>query len=190
MKHTLLFVDDEENILSSLLRLFHDEDYKILTAKSAEEGLEKVIDKGSDISLVMSDHMMPGMKGVDFLVEVKGLAPDIVRIMLTGQTDLGATIEAINKGEVYRFITKPWNDDELVLTIKQSLEYRDLRYTNQDLTNTVKKHHYFIRKLEEHHPDITEVVKTPSGRIIVDRNELTDVSLEELGRMASAKFSC
>ncbi len=190
MKHTLLFVDDEENILSSLSRLFQGEGYNIVMAKNAEEGLEKIADKELTISLVMSDHMMPGMKGVDFLVEVKGLAPDIVRIMLTGQADLGSTIEAINKGEVYRFITKPWNDDDLVLTIKQSLEYRELRYRNQHLTNIVKKHHYFIKKLEEHHPDITEVIKGSNGSIIIDRNEITDVSLEEIDRMTSEKFSC
>ncbi len=185
MTHTLLFVDDEENILSSLKRLFMDEKYEILTATSAEEGLKRLVD--NEISLIISDQMMPGMKGVDFLAEVKDIAPDIVRILLTGYADLEATIAAINKGEVYRFITKPWNDKELVVTVRQSLEYRDLVLVNRVLTDQVKKHRYFARKLEEENPGITEVIKDSSGNVVITRDDLRDVSLEELGEMASDK---
>jgi DNA-binding NtrC family response regulator len=179
MTDTLLFVDDEENILSSLKRLFMDENYEILTVTSAEEGLKVVVD--NELSLIISDQMMPGMKGVDFLGEVKDIAPDVVRILLTGYADLEATISAINKGEVYRFITKPWNDDELVVVVRQSLDYRDLVLKNRVLTDSVKRHSYFIKRLEEEHPGISKVVKGRDGSIIIDPKDVLDVSLEELG---------
>ena len=179
MTHTLLFVDDEENILRSLKRLFLDENYDILTVTSAEEGLKVVVDK--ELSLIISDQMMPGMKGVDFLSEVKDIAPDVVRILLTGYADLNATIAAINKGEVYRFITKPWNDEELVVIVKQSLEYRELVMSNRTLTDSVKRHSYFINRLEEEHPGISHVVKGRDGAVIIDPKDVPDVPLEELG---------
>ena len=137
MQHSILFVDDEQNILNSLVRLLRNEDYKVLTALSGTEGL-KVIEE-NDISLVVSDYMMPGMTGVDFLIKVKEMSPDTIRIMLTGRADLEATINAINKGEVYRFINKPWDDDELLLMIKQSLENRDLALNLIDPGKTVNK---------------------------------------------------
>ena len=99
MKHTILFVDDEENILSALVRLFRKEDYEIVTAISGMDGM-KIIEE-REIPLVISDHRMPGMTGVDFLAKVKEISPDTIRIMLTGYADLEAAIAAINKGEVY-----------------------------------------------------------------------------------------
>ena len=185
MKGTLLFVDDEENILKSLDRLFLDEDYNTMTATSGEDGLRLVVD--NRIDLIISDQMMPGMKGVEFLSEVKDISPDTVRILLTGYADLEATIGAINKGEVYRFITKPWSDEELLVTVKQSLEYGDLVLKNRSLVDTVKKHRYFLARLEEEHPGISDVVKGRDGAVIIDPKDLLDVSLEELGVEQSAK---
>ena len=178
MGHKLLFVDDEKNILNSLMRLFLDESYEIETALSAEEGLNMIIDK--EISLVITDQMMPGMKGVDFLAEVKHISPETIRILLTGYADLEATIAAINRGEVYRFITKPWSDEELLLTVKQSLEYRDLVVRNRTLIETVKQHSYFVNRLEEVHPGITGVVKDKEGIVILDPTDMLKVSLEDL----------
>lgn len=166
MKHTLLFVDDEESILSSLARLFRREDYNILTALSGRKGLEII--KEQNISLVVSDHMMPNMTGVDFLAEVKEISPDTIRIILTGYADLDATMDAINRGEVYRFITKPWNDKELSATVSQSLDYRDLIFKNRSLTKTVSRQSNLLEKLEEKHPGITEVERTANGTIIID----------------------
>lgn len=178
MRPTLLLVDDEEFILNSLVRLFRNEDYEIFTATSGAEALTVMED--NDISLVISDHMMPEMDGIEFLSRAKEVSPDTVRIMLTGYADLGAAIEAINKGEVYRFITKPWNDNELKVTVKQSLEYRDLMLTNRSLSRTVKRQTYLLNKLEERYPGISEVSRAEDGAIIIDEEELSDISIDDL----------
>lgn len=166
MKHSILFVDDEKSILSSMTRLFRKEDYNILTASSGEEGL-KILEE-NEISLVVSDHMMPGMRGVDFLSKAKELSPDTIRIMLTGYADLEATMAAINKGEVHRFITKPWNDKELLFTVKQSLDYRTLLLENVILTKAVRKQRATLKTLEEQYPGITDVKKDEYGAVIIE----------------------
>lgn len=178
MRHTILFVDDEESILSSLLRLFRKEDYEIFTATGGREGL-KIIEE-NEISLIISDHRMPVMTGVEFLSEVKEISPDTIRIMLTGYADLEAAVAAINKGEVYRFISKPWNDEELLLTVRQSIEYRDLMMMNSKLTRTVRRQSHILDKLEDHYPGISEVSREEDGSILVDEEELENMSLEEL----------
>ncbi len=120
---TLLLVDDEENVLHSLKRLLHQEGYTILTASNGEEGLEKL--ESTPVALVISDQRMPGKSGVDFLRLVKERWPETVRIMLTGYADIEAAIAAINSGEVFRFITKPWNEGEIKEVIRQALERYD-----------------------------------------------------------------
>ncbi len=117
---TLLLVDDEENVLHSLKRLFHKEGYNILTASNGIEGLEKL--NSHQVSLVISDQRMPRMSGVDFLRQVKKRSPETIRIMLTGYTDIEVAIAAINDGEVYRYITKPWDEKEIKYTIHQALD--------------------------------------------------------------------
>lgn len=108
---TVLFVDDEQNILNAIKRLFIEDDIQILTAASGHEALE--ILKINTISVVVSDNLMPGMNGIEFLLKAKVLSPDAIRIMLTGCNDIQSAINAINRGEVYKFITKPWDNEEL-----------------------------------------------------------------------------
>jgi putative nucleotidyltransferase with HDIG domain len=108
---TLLFVDDEQNILNAMKRLFMEDDMRILTATSGDEALD--ILKKNDIAAIISDNLMPGINGIEFLLKAKALSPDAVRIMLTGCNDIQSAINAINRGEVYKFITKPWDNDEL-----------------------------------------------------------------------------
>ena len=125
-QNTILIVDDDkENILKTLERLMENEGYKIFLAENGLNGLEII--KREDIHLVISDHRMPNMDGTKFLQEVKKILPDTIRIMLTGHADLEVAIKAINEGEVYRFITKPWNNVELLSTIKQGVEYYNLQ---------------------------------------------------------------
>ncbi|MBM2837739.1 MAG: response regulator receiver protein [Deltaproteobacteria bacterium] len=178
MKPTILFVDDEENILSSLVRLFRKENYDLLTATGGKDGLKIV--ESREISLVISDQMMPVMTGVDFLTRVKDISPDTIRIMLTGYADLEAAISAINKGEVYRFISKPWNDEELKLTVRQSLDYRDLVLKNRSLTRTVKKQYDVLKTLEKDYPGISTVSRSEDGAILIDEDALEDFSIDEL----------
>ena len=130
-KHTVLFVDDEENILHALRRLFRREGYHILTATSGPEGLELV--RENEVSLVISDQRMPQMIGAEFLGHVRDLAPHAVRIMLTGYSDIEAATQAINEGGVYRYITKPWDDEELKITVREALERFELEQRNREL---------------------------------------------------------
>ena len=121
---TLLFVDDEANILSSLRRLFRPEGYQIITATSAKEGLEILALGGVD--LVISDMRMPEMDGAHFLEIVSEQWPDVIRILLTGYADISSAIHAINKGKIYKYISKPWEDNDIKSTVHQALERQQL----------------------------------------------------------------
>lgn len=178
MKQAIMFVDDEQNILNSLVRLFRNENYEIFTATSGADALKILED--NEVSLIISDHRMPEMSGVEFLSKVIEITPDTIRIMLTGYADLEASIDAINKGEVYRFITKPWKDEELRLTVKQSIEYRDLMLANRTLTRTVKRQSQVLKKLEDHHPGISEISRSEDGSIMIDDDDWDDLSLEDI----------
>ncbi len=107
----LLLVDDETNILRSLSRLLRRDSYTILTASSGREGLE--ILQQQPVQVIVSDQRMPEMSGVEFLSKARELYPDTIRIALSGYTDLNSVTEAVNKGAIYKFLTKPWEDDEL-----------------------------------------------------------------------------
>jgi response regulator RpfG family c-di-GMP phosphodiesterase len=120
----ILFVDDEANILSSLNRLFRPLGYKIYTAESGAKGLEVL--QQHTIDLVVSDMRMPEMNGAQFLEKVRENWPDTVRILLTGYAEIGATIDAINKGQIYRYVSKPWEDSDIALTIKLALVQKKL----------------------------------------------------------------
>ncbi len=118
----LLLVDDEENILRSLQRVLRKEPYQISTAMSGEDALALLDDQTFD--LVISDARMPGMDGPTLLSEIKRNWPWCIRILLTGYTDINSTIKAINDGQIYRYISKPWDDEELKLVIRQALAFQ------------------------------------------------------------------
>ncbi len=133
----VLFVDDEENILKSIKRLFMEESYEILTASSGEEAL-RLLKDCQDIGLIVTDQRMPGMQGVDLLKQANVISPDTLRIMLTGYTDINAAIDAINKGGAYQYITKPWKDDELIQIVRNAVSRYALARENKRLAEIVK----------------------------------------------------
>ncbi len=133
-KHTILCVDDEQHNLDALRRTLRKE-YTIITALSGPEGLEVL--KNNKISLIISDQRMPNMSGVEFLKKTIEMSPDIVRIVLTGFTDVEDLIGAINTGQVYRYITKPWDPNDLKVTIKRALESFELTLENRQLFEDV-----------------------------------------------------
>jgi YesN/AraC family two-component response regulator len=141
----VLCVDDEIHILSSLRRLLFMEDYELLTANNEDEALE-LLEK-HEIQLVISDYRMPEINGVRLLQKVKEKYPETVRVILSGYVDVDIIVEAINKGEVYRFITKPWNDDELKASILQCLEHYEIIRKNSEL----------LKKVEEQNEELTKV---------------------------------
>lgn len=144
-KHTILLVDDEENILNALNRALRREGYRILTATSGQAGLS--IMERVKITLVLSDHKMPGMEGVEFLAEVKKRSPETIRMMLTGYADMQAVVAAINRGEVYRFITKPWNDEEIKLIIRDAFRHYDLIQENCELHELTQRQNLILKDL-------------------------------------------
>ncbi len=144
----ILCVDDESNVLKALRRLFMDEDYDIITATSGEEGLEELNDNPG-IQLVISDYRMPGMNGVDFLKEVFERRPDTIRIVLSGYADTAAIVAAINEGKIYKFIPKPWNDDDLRVTIDKALELYFLQKENVSLTKELQDSNEELRMINE-----------------------------------------
>jgi response regulator RpfG family c-di-GMP phosphodiesterase len=117
---TVLFIDDEQSIRNAIERMYLErDDVRCLFAASGQEGLD--ILGREEVWVVVSDYMMPGMRGVEFLSRVKGASPETVRIMMTAFADISITIDAINKSEAYRFVTKPWNNLELMNTVDEAL---------------------------------------------------------------------
>lgn len=129
----VLLVDDEPNILKTLRRLFMDDDYDIHTAGNGLEGLA-LIENGLRPAVIISDQRMPEMGGAEFLAKAKALVPESIRMVLTGYADINAAVAAINQGGIYRYILKPWNDDELRQTVSEALRYYQLKAENQSLT--------------------------------------------------------
>jgi DNA-binding NtrC family response regulator len=142
MSYKILIVDDEPANLRTLARLFR-EDYEVLTAASGDEALALLA--RHDVAVLITDQRMPGMTGIELLKKTVPLRPRMVRIILTGYTDVDALVEAINCGQVYRYVAKPWNNDELRLTVKRALEHfesnkrsAELDFTNQRLVSRIQ----------------------------------------------------
>lgn len=135
---TLLFVDDEPAILSALRRLFRPLGYRILLAESGDAALEVLAREPVD--LVLSDMRMPGMNGAQLQQIVCQRWPDVARLLLTGYADISSTIAAINQGEIQRYIAKPWDDQELLLAVREGLERARLRQENRRLLALTQAH--------------------------------------------------
>ncbi|EKS9793904.1 MULTISPECIES: HD domain-containing phosphohydrolase [Burkholderia] len=122
---SILLVDDEPSVLSALRRVFRPAGYAILTAESGEAALEVLA--STEVDLIVSDMRMPGMSGAEFLARARSLYPDTMRILLTGYAEIASVVQAVNDGGVYRYLNKPWDDHDLLLTLEQALEQRRLR---------------------------------------------------------------
>ncbi len=128
---TILCVDDEPNILSSLRRLFRTKGFQVRVAEGGRAGLALL--ETETVDLVISDMRMPEMDGAQFLAQVRERWPDTVRLLLTGYSDVTSIIDAINRGEIYRYITKPWDDNDIVLIVRQALERKALELEKKRL---------------------------------------------------------
>ncbi|MDP2991793.1 MAG: ATPase, T2SS/T4P/T4SS family, partial [Deltaproteobacteria bacterium] len=171
--YTILFVDDEENVLSALRRVFRRENYKALTAKGGIEALNILAQE--PVQVVVSDFKMPEMDGAAFLRAVKDKYPQTIRIMLTGYADVGAIMGAVNEGAVYKFITKPWNDDDLRLTVSLALEQYDLIKENKFLKEKKREAEQKIKSLSR----LTSAGQSNLGKMLVRRGALTN---DQLGK--------
>jgi two-component system NtrC family sensor kinase len=179
--HTILCVDDEENILSALERVFLEEDnYEIITANSGNEGLK--ILKERPVDLIMSDQRMPEMSGTEFLKKARALYPDTIRIVLSGFSDFDTVTKAINEGEIYRLIQKPWEDSELLSVVKDCLEKYTLICENKKLQEAIKKQN---EELKTFNLQLEEKVKERTQELIL-RNQVLSLSQEMLHHVSTA----
>src|SRR3990172_3610459 len=142
---TVLFVDDEENILSALKRVFGHMNYRLFAVTSGAAGLE-VLGKES-VDVVVSDMRMPQMDGAAFLEQVANRWPDTVRILLTGYADVGSTVAAINKGHIYKYVAKPWEDNDLRLTVEHAIRMQRLEQERARLEALTRKQNDELREL-------------------------------------------
>ncbi|MDB5158749.1 MAG: response regulator, partial [Mucilaginibacter sp.] len=131
----VLYVDDEINNLNSFKAAFR-RDFEIFTASSAKEG-RKVLDS-QEIGVIITDQRMPGITGIEFLESILPVYPDTIRILLTGFSDINAVMDAINRGQVYKYLVKPWQNDELKMYIENALEIYNLRKENKDLARKLQ----------------------------------------------------
>ncbi len=164
---TILFVDDEQFVLTSLKRLLRDEPYSCLFAGSGKEVLD-LLDK-EDVHVVVMDLYMPEMDGLTLNKKVEQKYPDIVRLVLSVRANSGIILEAINKGQVYHYITKPWDGDELKVNLRQALELFNLQEEKRDL----------LRKIEEHNKLLEKRVEKRTSQLLAIQSKA------EIGKYAS-----
>ena len=144
-KQTVPLVDDSKSILAALSRLLRREPYEVVTAIGGEEALQMMETK--TFQLVVSDQCMPGMKGLELLREVRSRWPDTMRMILSGYTEVNTILAAINEGAIFRFITKPWNDDEIKLNITRALEQYELEAENRRMAREISEQNDRLREL-------------------------------------------
>jgi signal transduction histidine kinase len=161
----LLLVDDEAEITRTLQRFFR-KNYNVFIANDASEAFKLV--ENRDINVIISDQRMPGMSGVEFLSKVKQYHPDTIRLILTGYSDVEAIIAAINEGAIFRYITKPWNFDELNATVYEAFEKYSLVEKNKQLMAHLEEANNILEKKVE---ERTRDLKLLNEKLIVLNNE-------------------
>jgi response regulator RpfG family c-di-GMP phosphodiesterase len=173
---SLLLVDDEENILRSLQRTLRKEPYTIHTASSGDGALALL--DGQKFDLVISDARMPGMDGPTLLAEIKRKWPWCIRILLTGYTDINSTIKAINDGQIYRYISKPWDDEELKLVIRQALAFQYSERRRLALEKLTRKQN---KELQALNAGLEEKVQARTEEL-KETADMLDLAYQELKR--------
>ncbi|MDX1456060.1 MAG: response regulator [Marinobacter sp.] len=167
---TIALIDDEELILKSLKRLLRKTDWEVMTFTDPAIALDALANQRIDI--VVSDYRMPQMTGVEFLNQFKRDHPDTLRIILSGQADMQGVLNAVNESEVYRYVLKPWEDDELLHTLKTAMKFNDLLRENAELAEIVrvqrsrlKRQQAELNRLEQEMPGITHIERDADGLI-------------------------
>ena len=179
--HTVLFVDDEVNILKALQRLLRSEDMNVLCASRAAEALD-LLEKHST-QVVVTDQRMPEMSGVDFLAQVRERQPDVVRMMLTGYTEMKVAVDAINRGEIYRLITKPWNDDELRATLRQAFDHADLKAEIKRLNQVTREQNF---KLQDMNRNLEGKVRDRTKQLAEKHQQLRTAYVQTIRALSEA----
>jgi putative nucleotidyltransferase with HDIG domain len=179
--HTVLFVDDEVNILRALQRLLRNEPMRVLTASRASEALELLANE--PVQVVITDQRMPETSGVELLALVRERHPDVVRMMLTGYTEISVAVDAINRGEIYRLITKPWNDEELRATIRQAFDQADLKFEVRRLNQVTREQNF---KLQDMNRNLETKVRERTRQLAAKHQELRTAYVQTIRTLTEA----
>jgi putative nucleotidyltransferase with HDIG domain len=180
-EHTVLFVDDEVNILRAVQRLLRHEPCRVLTASRGSEALALLANEPAQV--VVSDQRMPEMNGVELLSVIRERYPDAVRMMLTGYTEMNVAVEAINHGEIYRLITKPWNDEELKATLRQAFDHYDLKSEIRRLNQVTREQNL---KLQDMNRTLEAKVRDRTKQLADKNQELRIGYVQTIRALAEA----
>jgi response regulator RpfG family c-di-GMP phosphodiesterase len=180
-EHVALFVDDEVNILKAIQRLLRHEPVTVLTASRSEEALELL--ERADVQVIVTDQRMPEMNGVDLLACIRERHSDLVRMMLTGYSEMNVAVDAINKGEIFRLITKPWNDDELKATLRQAFDHYDLKNEIRRLNQVTREQNF---KLQDMNKNLEEKVRERTRQLDQKNRDLRTAYIQTVGALAEA----
>ncbi len=179
--YRILLVDDEPGVLNALRRVFRQESYEITTSPTALDACEKV--SNTHFHLMITDYMMPGMSGAELLREAKKIRPEMIRIMLTGHADTSAVMGAVKDGAVYKFILKPWNDDDLRVTVALALEQYELIQKNRSLQQENALKAKEINALSK----MAVTNRSHLAFMLNKRNLLSDQQVQELHRLQQGR---
>jgi len=180
-EQTILFVDDELNILKALQRLMRSEPCKVLVASRGPEALALL--EANPAQVVVTDQRMPEMSGVELLAAIRERHPDIIRMMLTGYTEINVAVEAINRGEIYRLITKPWNDDELKTTIRQAFDHAGLKGEIKRLNRITREQNF---RLQDMNRNLEGKVRERTKQLADKHQELRTAYVQTIRALAEA----
>lgn len=179
--HTILFVDDEPNILKAVQRLLRHEPFQVVCATRPVEALDLL--ERVHAQVVVSDQRMPEMCGVDLLAAVRERRADVVRMMMTGHTDMHVAVDAINRGEIFRLITKPWSDEELKATLRQAFDHWDLKHEIQRLNQVTREQNF---KLMDMNRTLEERVRERTKQLDEKHKELRTAYVQTIRALAEA----
>lgn len=184
--YNVLAVDDEPGILNSLRRVFHGEQFKFYSAVSGKEALE-LLQGLTDVAVIISDQRMPQMNGAEFLKKAGPLAPDAIKIMLTAYSDFESTINAVNEGGATHFLLKPWNEDQLLNTVRTAIDFYDAKLQNLRKQMIIQTQNRQLAKnlqeIAEKNAALERLATTDPLTSLHNRRSLSDTLDAELLRM-------
>lgn len=178
MKQTVLMVDDDLNLIEGVQRTLRGEPYRVLTALGGEKALEVLASQHVDV--LVSDNQMPGIGGLELLTNVRQNYPAIINLMLSGQASIGTVVQALNQGQIFRFLIKPCGQDELRHNIRQALAHKLLLDGCRLMLPMFRRQAALLSAIERKHPGMIRSVEPTVGTVITPRMMEDAITTEDL----------